>query len=369
MAAGLAEAGDEVHVWTGGEAEVDRASGSSPSVHYVAGSFSPRDLRRLGRRLDGHPAPRQLFVQWVPQSYGYRSLNLPFCLWLLARARRGDRVEVMVHEPWLSFRRGHLRWNAVAAVHRLMTIVLLGAATRVWVSAPLWAELWRRYDLRADTPFGWLPLPNGIPVVPDAAGAAAFRARATSGRSGTIGYFGLAPPGVDELLAAWIPPVLALDAGRGFLLIGQGSQECRRVILERHPQLELRIHATGPLTLVEISAALQACDLVVQPFVGGVNARRSSVLAALGHGLPVVTTCGPFTEPFWEASRGVALIDEADVTTAWIVIDRLLRESDLRDRLAVQGARLYDERFDIRHAISTLRKSEQWTGTEGDPML
>ena len=37
-------------------------------------------------------APRRLFVQWVPHGFGYKSLNMPFCLWVWRRARGGDSV-------------------------------------------------------------------------------------------------------------------------------------------------------------------------------------------------------------------------------------------------------------------------------------
>src|SRR5690606_28718756 len=61
----------------------------SVSVHRSLGRLEPRDLRAVGRSLDALPAPRRLLVQWVPHSLGLRSLNLPFCLWLVGRARRG----------------------------------------------------------------------------------------------------------------------------------------------------------------------------------------------------------------------------------------------------------------------------------------
>ena len=100
------------------------------TVHPALGRLSRRDLRAVDRLLDRFPAPRRLLVQWVPHGFGYRSMNVGFCLWLGRRARRGDRVEIMVDEPYLAFGEGALRWSAAAAVHRVMTIILVsrGAA-------------------------------------------------------------------------------------------------------------------------------------------------------------------------------------------------------------------------------------------------
>lgn len=358
IASALAEAGDVVHIWTGEGGSV-RAAPAGVSVHPDAGAFSPRDLRRLGKRLNAHPKRRRIFVQWVPHSYGYRSLNLPFCFWLLSRALRGDRVEVMVHEPGLPFRFGGVLWNVGAAVHRLMAIVLLLAASRVWVSAPRWGEMWRRYDLRRRRSFRWLPLPNGIPIVRDEGRVRARRAAEFPEGASTIGYFGLSPGAVEGLLRAWLLPVLAAGGSRHFLLIGKESVECRKLMVHRHPELEPQIHATGPLGRDEVSVALQACDVLVQPFEGGVNARRSSVVAALEHGLPVVTTRGRFTEPFWEEYDAVVLVDEGTPADAGRVVEALLDEPEARSRLGERAKTLYREVFDIRLAVSALRGTEE----------
>ena len=69
-----------------------------------------------------------MIVQWVPHAYGFRAMNLGFCLWLWSRASRGDDIELMVHEPYLAFWGGSWRQTAAAIVHRLMTVVLLRSA-------------------------------------------------------------------------------------------------------------------------------------------------------------------------------------------------------------------------------------------------
>src|SRR5882762_6204283 len=131
VASGLASAGDEVHVWcplagdiasTGAEAKTLRRNQAIDSarvaVHREFGRFTPYDLRRVGKLLDQFSAQRRLLVQWVPQGYGYRSMNLPFCLWLWQRAKlKRDRVEIMVHEPFLAFGEGSRMQDLAAAVH------------------------------------------------------------------------------------------------------------------------------------------------------------------------------------------------------------------------------------------------------------
>src|SRR4051812_4206756 len=97
----LAEAGEVVHVWcpANGRPEPSRLV----DVHADCGTFGRADLARLGALLDRFESPRRLLVQWVPHGYGFRAMNIGFCKWLWNRSRRGDRVELMVHEPYLAF--------------------------------------------------------------------------------------------------------------------------------------------------------------------------------------------------------------------------------------------------------------------------
>ena len=96
----------------------------------------------------------------MPHGFGQRSLNLGFCLWVARRARAGDLVDVVVHEPYLEFGWGPLRHLTMAVVHRLMTAVLLRAADRVWISTPAWESRLRPYALGRAIEMRWLPVPG-----------------------------------------------------------------------------------------------------------------------------------------------------------------------------------------------------------------
>src|SRR2546426_705918 len=85
LATGLAAEGETVHVWCPSSSGEPLQPGSV-AVHRELGNISPSDLCRVGLKLNQFPAPRRLLVQWVPHGYGYRSMNLPVCLWLWQRA-------------------------------------------------------------------------------------------------------------------------------------------------------------------------------------------------------------------------------------------------------------------------------------------
>lgn len=354
VAGGLAAAGEEVHVWC---PAADAPTPSLPGVttHREMGRFAPSDLQRVGRMLDRHPAPRRLLVQWVPHSYGYRSLNLPFCFWLWRRARRsGDEVQLMVHEPYLGFRRGAWRQNGAAVVHRMMTAVLLQAAHRVWVSAPLWAEWWRPFALGRRVPFTWLPIPSNLPTE-EIPAAAEVRARFTPAGGVLMGHFGTYGEPIASLLRPLLPALLKRDETRALLLLGRGSDSFREGLLRRDPELEPRVHASGALPPERLAAYLAACDLMVQPYPDGVNSRRGTLAAALRAGVPVATNSGWLTEPIWAESGALGLAPSEGASDMQELVEALLADPARRTRLVGAGRELYRSRFDIGNTIAALR--------------
>src|SRR5439155_12893979 len=126
---------------------------------------------------------------------------------LLFRTRaRGDELELVVHEPGLEFGEGSWRQSAVAAVHRVMTLLLLAGATRVWMSIAGWEKYLRPYALGRRIPFKWLPVPSSIPPSASvAADVATKRRRSECGGGPIVGHFGTYGRHVSELLEQMIP--------------------------------------------------------------------------------------------------------------------------------------------------------------------
>lgn len=348
----LAQAGDVVHVWCPPNAV--RVAADPIQVHGDCGQFGRADLARIGALLDRFDAPRRLLVQWVPHGYGFRSMNLRFCYWLWNRSRRGDHVELMVHEPYLAFGEGTWRQNAAAVVHRAMTIVLLQAATRVWVAIPAWEAKWKPYALGRSIPFTWLPISNGLPL-PELQAVNDVRARLKTSGQPLIGHFGTYGAPVASLLFVLLEKVLSTLSAPHVLLMGIGGQEFCTAFLTWHPEYAHRITATGRLSDASLAANVAACDVLVQPYPDGISSRRTTAMAGLHLGVPVVTTTGPLTEEFWGTSGAVRLSRVGDWAAFLGHIDQLLRDPGERGRQAAAGRRFYDAMFDVGHTITALR--------------
>ena len=350
VAEALARAGEEIHVWTSASRETTEASGVR--VHPDPGRFRPPDLRRLGARLDEFRAPRRILVQWVPHGFGYRSMNLWFCLWLAKRARAGDRIELMVHEPFLQFQPGPLRHVCMALVHRVMTMVLLGAASRVWVATPAWEPKLRPYALGRTVRIDWLPIPA---CVARANPETALGPAITPSAQPIVGHFGSYGHDVAALLEERLPGILDSDSQPVLLLIGAGSDTFRAALVDRHPSWAGRVHATGYVPPSALASQLEACDLFLQPYPDGITSRRTSAMACLSAGRAVVTTSGHLTEPLWMESGAVVLADVSNPTGFAEAAVHLLRDRAERARVAESGRRLFDRQFDVAHTVAALR--------------
>jgi len=357
VATGLAAEGDEVHVWCpacpGPQPQADGVV-----VHRELGSLTPADLRRVGRQLDQYPSPRHILVQWVPHGYGYRSMNLAFCWWLRNRAvRHRDRVEIMVHEPYLTFRADSFRQSAAAFVHRLMTMMLLHVVERVWVSIPEWERRWRPYALGRRVPFQWLPVASNIPVAQNPSRVQEIRRTYNAGGNFLVGHFGT----YGWPIACLLEPILtALDdesIGYKILLMGKGSKKFHAEFVRKHPRLVRRMQAAGALSPEELSYHLAACDVLVQPYPDGASSRRGSLLAGLSHGKPIVTTEGPHSEPFWKRSGALALAPAGDTQAFVFLVRQLQSDPAERARMGEAARMLYQERFDISYTIAALRQT------------
>ena len=362
LAAGLAGAGDEVHVWCPrGDAPPPVDAGVT--VHPLMGRFDGAALRALDAGIDAIPGPRRILVQWVPHALGRRSLNVGFAWWLWRRGRGDDVVEVVAHEGGLGFGEGGLLHTAAAVVHRLMALLAVRAARRVWVTIPEWARRWKALAAGKRVDFRWLPIPSTIPVADDAAAVARVRARHAAADEPLVVHFGTYGAHHMPQLVGTFGALLDAHGRARLLLLGPGGERLRDALVDRDPRVASRTDVTGALPPATLSAYIAAADLVVQPYTDGVSARRTSVMAPLEHGRPVVSTTGFLTEPLWAASDALALAPADDPAAIAASAARLLDDAAERARLGEAGRRLYSERFAMSHAVRALRDAGQPTRT------
>ena len=350
IATELSRRGEAVHVW--GPSGSAPQPGSPIVVHAELGRFRSADLRRASLLLDEQPSPRRLVVQWVPHGFGWRAMNLPFCFWLWRRSVAGDSIELIVHEPFVTFS-GGVRQCAVAVVQRAMTLMLLSAARRVWVTTRAWAPLLEPYLGGRGAAVEWLPVPSSLQTA-EIAAVTRVRKRYAPANECLIGHFGTHGSLITSLLIDAIPLLAAASPDARFVLIGTDGEAFRSALAARHRMLAHRVSATGTLNAAELSAHIAACDVLLQPYPDGVTSRRTTAMAGLSAGVPVVTTRGELTERLWLEGAPVKLADVGDVHAMVGHVVDLLGDPAQRRRQGDAGRAFYDQWFDVRHAVAAL---------------
>lgn len=364
LANALADHGCRVHVWTpahaGGQTRAGAGSnggqrGVDPlriQVHVVADEFGPLFADAIARGVRETPGP--VILQYVPNALGRRGLNLAFCLALLRLRKQGVDVRVMFHEPFFYFTLSRPLRNGLAVAQRAMAFVLLRASPVAYVSTEAWRRLLAPYGAHA-THAAVLPIPSTVPVVVDPGAVARWRSMVGGDRKvRVIGHFGTFGDHLTSELDRVIPAVLAATPDAVIFCIGRRSGEFASAFVSRHPQLADRVKSTGEIERERLSTALQACDLLVQPYPDGVTTRRTSVMAGLAHGMPTVTTCGALTERVWVDTGAVALALAGSAKVIASEVSRLLDDEDQRAALGHHARRVYEERFSMACTVRTL---------------
>jgi glycosyltransferase involved in cell wall biosynthesis len=139
------------------------------------------------------------------------------------------------------------------------------------------------------------------------------------------------------------------------LLLGRSGETFAEDLRSRTTRAAHRITAIGGVPSATVSVHLQACDLLVQPYIDGVSSRRGTMMAALAHGIPTVTTTGRLTERLWQSSGAARLIAAGDLEALLDAVVELAGDPAARERYASSARALYDNHFDLSRTVRALR--------------
>lgn len=346
---GLARRGHEIHV-VAPRSRRGAAPAGLARVHLLSDTFGPRGLLELSS-LVRELRPERLFVQYVPHAFGYKALNLGFCAWLLSQSRRAA-VWTQFHEvaypyqgpPWR-------RTNLLAAGHQAMAALVSRASERRFMTTKLWERPLTRWD---PTPPTWLPVPSNVATDPNPEGAAEWRSRLGLGPEvPLVGHFGNYGRLLGPLIRETIPLFLTQAPHAHVLLLGRSAPEFLAGLRAEQAWLGRRVHAPGALSAEDLGAAVQACDLLLQPYEDGVTSRRGSLMAALAVGASVLTTESPHTDPLWRESGALALGPFAPGPLATRAAT-LLSTPAQRQALGARASALYAETFALERTLDRL---------------
>jgi len=242
-----------------------------------------------------HHRPNILHIQYQAAAFDLGGW-VNWLPWYLRQLRRRPvRVVTTFHDlrvPYIFPKAGPFRWRSMLALARYSDGAICTNREDLHTLQQALPGL-----TAAHVPLG----SNADPQSPPDFDRTAWRQRYQAGpKTLLLAYFGFLneSKGGEELVEA-----VALLRGQGLdarlLFIGgdvgdadpTNAAYARRVqTLIEQRGLAAMVYRTGYTTLAEVSANLLAADAVVMPYRDGVSFRRTTLIAALRHGCPVVST-------------------------------------------------------------------------------
>ena len=293
---------------------------------------------RVGRSLAGVAADHSVLVlQYQPFLYGRWGFSpwLPASLLRSRRRRPRPTIALIVHER--PVQPVNVRWALMGLWQRFELRWLQLHADVVFITIEAWREsLARRFAGSA------LHLPVGSNLPDRRADREAERERIGVGRDTVVlTLFGTAQP-VRRLDIAVSAANAVATSGRDVLLLnlGAGAPALSGV------DSRIDVRTSGELPADALARQLAATDVFLAPFIDGVSTRRTTVMAALQHGLAVVGTDAFLTDSLLrEATDAIRLLplDRPELFVEEVV--KLSKSSETRIALGREAAALYSTEF------------------------
>jgi glycosyltransferase involved in cell wall biosynthesis len=322
----------------------NRRKGIPPAGIPVRQVFERRRASTLSAVLPELEAlrPDWLLLQYDPYSYGTSHSFNPFLPALLQRARRRFprmRVGAVVHETFVA--PSNVRRALMTSWQRAQLWALGKSSDLLVVVVDAWAKRLRTWFPKTEVVF--LPVGNNVPALE--VDRATLRASLGLPAEGVIlGWLGRGGDHRHELLTGAIRATADAGAKPFVVHLGVGIDYAHS-ILDGFPS-----KVAGLLSTEEISRHLSAFDVYLAPISEGISSRRTSIIAALAHRVPVATTVGPATDPFFfaENGRSLMLVDPARGESFAEAVRALACDADLRDRIGREAEAFAERHFSWR---------------------
>ncbi len=350
----LVAAGDDVHVWAPRSEKRDDARVSSErgiTIHRLDGRFGPTAITQLARGLDQAPAPRRILLQYVPQAFGAKGMNVPFCAWL---ASRSEKLWVMFHEVATPWNAGKLRRDLpLGVVTRFDAALIAKRADEMFVSVPAWEKLLASF-VPGFTQATWSPIPSNFPTEsnPEILDGVLAKKR-EDGAPNWIGHFGTYGGLLAPMLSPIIERLLRARKDRRMILLGRGAEKFAMTL---PPEIRASTIVPEVSTPNEIVAQLAACDVVLQPYPDGISSRRTSAMASIALGKPVVSHAGAQTEDIWQSARAAVLARDEGTGAYVDAVETVLNDPELGRAIGDKARSVYRIQFSIERTIRVLRE-------------
>ncbi len=257
--------------------------------------------------------------------------------------RKGARVGVVFHDT-IPFGGTRLQDRVRTKIQIWVMRTLAIRSERAVSALPIERMPWAQVDsLR--TKFVTIPIGAAIPESDMVEG----KPRAAEGAAPTLVVFGITARDPQTIqgevsdIAYAVKRAAESTSPLRLIVLGRGSSEAEDPLKKALEGVNVEVSVLGLQSADRIARILASADAML--FVRGyISGRRSTAIAGIAAGLPVVAYAGPETcFPVTEA--GVELVPEGDREALAAALARVMAEDDLRQELRRRSARARAEYF------------------------
>src|SRR3989338_7269384 len=133
-----------------------------------------------------------------------------------------------------------------------------------------------------------------------------------------------------------------------FLIIGSDRIGVSIKVWER---MLKRIFFTGYCSSEDVSRYLSITDIFLLPLIDGISSRRTTLMTALKHGVPVVSTNGFLTDDIFLQENFTLLSPSTDKALFVANVVRMADDDTLRKNMGKRGKEAYEKYFSERLMI------------------
>ncbi len=325
LAKRFVSAGHQVSILTGQGTNADSIKGVA--IRKDVPNWGTMYWRHIAGAID-KANPDAILINWVPQLYTPKGVSLGLALAARHLAKRGHKVYTMLHELWIPSHT--IKRFLASAIQQSAVKWLVEASVHVGVSTRAWMPLLQKRFAKHSSKFGFLSVGSNIGINQQPADAQKLRDSLGIQSADKI-VLVFSPHGSGKMpeLIENVWEAVGGKKGIHLVVVGQVEPMFRDVLMSSvHGK---KVHLLGYLADSKVSDWLSSADVLLAPFTDGASTRRGSVLAAISHGLPVVTTRGHLADEESLAEPAVRFADQ-ESNEVVIALEKMLeREKNVDD--------------------------------------
>jgi glycosyltransferase involved in cell wall biosynthesis len=284
-----------------------------------------------------------VILQYTPWLYSDKGYNLAL-LDFWQQCHKSFETLLIVHETYFWFLKYPGTWM-VGLLQQYVLRSLLHSSHHVFCASEFYLHRLKRFS-NSKSKIHYLPIPSNIP----------FQPLSSSQKQSVRQKLGIAPEQLvitlfgcgESILPNWISALdLYLNSNYSIIWLLLGNAQSLKPL--KNPAIR-----PGYLAPIELSHYLQISNLMLMPHRFGISAKRTSLMSALEHGIPVIGTDGMLTDSFLRQLPSVFLAPENSYPAFEKQVVNSLTQLPNLDNLAKVTQNYYDSNLSWSVVTKTL---------------